>query len=143
MITFTMSTQLLLLALKESDTENKKAARKVSGCCRLRAGDETLYLLTPGLIGNWAPLSAYQTKERDLSPYADENVKRIVQTSSSFKYIKKSEDENLADVTLTTCAGNVLCYLRSAHGRKASFTQAELIKIVVIAAKDLLKDRRK
>jgi hypothetical protein len=143
MITISMPTQLLLLALKESNTKGKKTTRKASGCCRLHAGDKSLYLLAPGLIGNWAPLSARQTKERNLSPYADETVKRIVRTSLSFKYIKKSKDENLKDVSLSTCAGNVLCHLRSAHGRKALFTQSELIKIIVIAAKDMLEDRRR
>lgn len=132
------TTKLLLLALKEENMRKNKTARAASGCCKLRAGEETIYLLAPGIVGQWAPLPSNQNKKRDVSRYVDDNVKRIIRKSLTFKHIKRSQSENFADVCLSTCAVNVLCYLRATNDRKTLFTQKKLIEIVVAAAKDLV-----
>ena len=69
--------------------------------------------------------------------FVDDEVIRIVRRSSIYKYLKTSEDENFADVSLSLCSVSVLCYLKTKH-KKQLFTQKTLCDIVKAAAKQLL-----
>ena len=75
-------------------------------------------------------------KKDSLERFVDEEVLRIVRESSTYKYIKLSEREDLSDVTLTLVAGHLFCYLRNKY-RKKCFTHRDLCKIVVIAAQKI------
>jgi hypothetical protein len=74
----------------------------------------------------------------NLSRFVDDDVIRIIRTSQIYKHLKKSKDENFADVTLGTCSANVLCYLKNKYRKKYLFTQKTLCDIIVIAAKQIL-----
>lgn len=75
-------------------------------------------------------------KADGLDRFVDDEVLRIVRESSTYKYIRLSEREDLSDVTLTLVAGHLFCYLRNKY-RKKCFTHRDLCKIVVIAAQKI------
>lgn len=75
-------------------------------------------------------------KADGLDKFVDDEVLRIVRESSTYKYIRLSEREDLSDVTLTLVAGHLFCYLRNKY-RKKCFTHRDLCKIVVIAAQKI------
>jgi hypothetical protein len=140
-------TSLLLLALKETKreqqnelkkTRSKSRSKKKSSYCSLSDGEKSIYFFDPSLIGTWAPLSASR-KSKNLSRYVDENVKSIISSSLVYKHLKNSRDKNLADISLSTCATNILCYLKTKKEKSHTFTHKELIDIAKLAAQEMLK----
>jgi len=109
--------------------------------CKLNGvlGGKNVYLFSPGLLGKWAPMNGAPTEERDLSQYVDDNVKRIIRESLVYKHIKKSRDNDFANVSLGTVSGNVLCYLRNNCGKNKCFTMKELVEIIKIASSEMLE----
>lgn len=75
-------------------------------------------------------------KKDSLERFVDDEVLRIVRTSSTYKYIKQSKREDLSDVTLTLVAGHLFCYLRNKY-RKKCFTHKDLCSIVIIAVQKI------
>lgn len=77
-----------------------------------------------------------------LSKFIDEEVLRIVRTSTTYKHFVKSRDhDEFSDVRfkqLDTLTASILCYLKSKHRKKYVFTQTDLNVIAKLAAKDLL-----
>ena len=78
----------------------------------------------------------------DLSQFIDDQVIRIVRTSTVYKHIKKSKCEDFSDVTLSTCAGHLLCYLKNKYRKKYLFTQKTLCDIAKIAARQILQQEQ-
>jgi len=75
----------------------------------------------------------------NLNKFIDDEVIRIVRTSSAYKHIKKSKQEDLSDVSLSTCAGHLLCYLKNKYRKKHLFTQKSLCDIAILAAQQIKK----
>lgn len=111
--------------------------------CKLNGflGGKNVYIFSPGLLGKWAPMNGAPKEERDLSQYVDDNVKRIIRESLIYKHIKKSRDNNFADVSLGTVSGNVFCYLRNSYGKNTCFTMKELVEIIKIASSQILEEQ--
>src|SRR6056300_418827 len=65
-----------------------------------------------------------------LERFVDEEVLRIIRTSSTYKYIKQSKQEDLSDVTLTLVCGHLFCYMRSKYRKQRAFTQKDLCDII-------------
>lgn len=79
-----------------------------------------------------------QLKKVDgLERFVDDEVLRIIRTSSTYKYIKQSKQEDLSDVTLTLVCGHLFCYLRSKYRKQRAFTQKDLCDIIILAVKQI------
>lgn len=76
-------------------------------------------------------------KKDSLEGFVDEEVLRIIRTSSTYKYIKLSRMEDLSDVTLTLVAGHLFCYLRNKYRKQRAFTQKDLCDIIILAVKQI------
>jgi len=78
-----------------------------------------------------------------LNKFVDDEVIRIVKTSTTYKHICKSRDhDQFMDVTIKqwdSVTGNILCYLKSKYRKQFVFTQAKLFVIAKLAAVELLK----
>lgn len=78
----------------------------------------------------------------DLEKFVDDEVIRIVRTSTTYKHIIKSKEEDFSDITFKQwdcVTANVLCYLRNKYRKEFIFTQADLVKIAKLAAKIISK----
>ena len=76
-------------------------------------------------------------KKDSLERFVDDEVLRIIRTSSTYKYIKLSRMEDLSDVTLTLVAGHLFCYLRNKYRKQRAFTQKDLCDIIILAVKQI------
>ena len=84
-----------------------------------------------------------QLKKVDgLERFVDDEVLRIIRTSSTYKYIKQSKQEDLSDVTLTLVCGHLFCYLRSKYRKQRAFTQKDLCDIIILAVKQIKSKSR-
>jgi len=82
------------------------------------------------------------SKKDSLERFVDEEVLRIIRTSSTYKYIKQSKQEDLSDVTLTLVCGHLFCYLRSKYRKQRAFTQKDLCDIIILAVKQIKSKSR-
>ena len=82
-----------------------------------------------------------------LSKFVDDEVIRIVKTSTTYKHICKSRDhDQFMDVTIKqwdSVTANILCHLKSKYRKQFIFTQAKLFAIAKLAAIKLLKQENK
>lgn len=83
----------------------------------------------------------------DLSKFVNDEVIRIVKTSTTYKHICKSKDhDQFMDMTIKQwdfVTGNILCYLKNKYRKQFVFTQAKLFVIAKLAAIELLKRENK
>jgi hypothetical protein len=77
-----------------------------------------------------------------LSKFIDEEVLRIVRTSTTYKHFVKSRDhDEFTDIKfkqLDTLTASILCYLKNKHRKDRVFTQTDLNVIAKLAARNLL-----
>lgn len=77
-----------------------------------------------------------------LQKFVDDEVIRIVKTSTTYKHIRKSKEDNFSDITYKqwdSCTASVLCYLKNKYRKQFVFTQADLLKIAKFAAIKLMQ----
>lgn len=83
----------------------------------------------------------------NLNKFVDDEVIRIVKTSTTYKHICRSKDhDQFADVTIKqwdSVTANILCYLKSKYRKQFIFTQAKLFIIAKLSAVELLKRENK
>lgn len=83
----------------------------------------------------------------DLIRFVDDEVIRIVKTSTTYKHILRSADHNqFMDIRIKqwdSVTGNILCYLKSKYRKQYIFTQIKLFTIAKLAAVELLKRENK
>lgn len=83
----------------------------------------------------------------NLIKFVDDEVIRIVKTSTTYKHICKSRDhDQFMDVTIKqwdSVTGNILCYLKSKYRKQYIFTQIKLFTIAKLASVELLKRENK
>lgn len=88
--------------------------------------------------------------EQYYQKFVDKTVVAIVQSSTTYKHIKKLKRDNFVgmpiekafmDITIKqwdSVTANILCHLRSQRETREAFTQAKLFIIAKLAAKKIL-----
>jgi hypothetical protein len=83
----------------------------------------------------------------NFNKFIDDEVIRIVKTSTTYKHICRSKDhDKFMDVTIKqwdSVTANILCYLKGKYRKQFIFTQAKLFTIAKLAAVELLKRENK
>lgn len=83
----------------------------------------------------------------NLNKFVDDEVIRIVKTSTTYKHICRSKDhDQFMDIRIKqwdSVTGSILCYLKNKYRKQYLFMQIELFTIAKLAAVELLKRENK